>query len=183
MKFCFLIFPTNRLCDTELQRIFRWFKSKNITVVVTAEQGIKTFSRHGLEEYVADCVILLDDRIDNQISTRRIRIAKYRGSSHGKNEYPFIITDRGFAITAITSMKLDYQVSTKRISSGIKQLDTMLDNKGFFRGSSVLVSGPAGIGKSSFGAAFANATCERGERCFYFAFEESVHQIVRNMIR
>lgn len=166
---------------TELQRIFRWFKSKNITVIVTAEQGLKTFSRHGLEEYVADCVILLDDRIDNQISTRRIRVAKYRGSSHGKNEYPFIITDRGFAITAITSMKLDYQASTKRISSGIKQLDTMLDNKGFFRGSGVLVSGPAGIGKSSFGATFANAACERGEKCLYFAFEESIHQIIRNM--
>jgi circadian clock protein KaiC len=166
---------------SELQRIFRWFKSKNITILITGEQGINTFSRYGLEEYVADCVILLDDRIEHQISTRRIRVAKYRGSSHGKNEYPFIITEKGFVLTAITSMTLDYKASTKRISSGIKKLDNMLGNKGFFRGSSVLISGPAGIGKSSFGAAFANKTCEQGERCLYLAFEESVPQIVRNM--
>ena len=166
---------------SELQRLFRWFKSRNITVIVTAEQGANSFSRYGLEEYVADCVIFLDNRVDQQISTRRLRIAKYRGSSHGNNEYPFIISENGIAITAITSTQLDYKISDKRISSGIKQLDTMLGGSGFYRGSSILISGPAGIGKSSFAAAFANETCERGERCLYFAFEESVDQILRNM--
>lgn len=166
---------------SELQRLFRWFKTKHVTLVVTAEQGINTFSRYGLEEYVADCVILLDNRMDQQISTRRLRIAKYRGSTHGSNEYPFIIGKEGFSITAITSIKLDYKVSNERISSGIHQLDTMLGGKGFYCGSSVLVSGPPGIGKSSFAAAFANGSCQNGEKCFYFSFEESVDQIIRNM--
>lgn len=166
---------------SELQRLFSWFKNKKVTVVVTAEQGVDTFTRYGLEEYVADCVILLDNRMFEQIATRRIRIAKYRGSSHGNNEYPFIITDKGFSVEAITSLDLDYTVSKKTVSSGIAHLDNMLGVKGFYCGSSILVSGPAGIGKSSFGAAFVNAACQRGEKCFYFAYEESVDQIIRNM--
>jgi circadian clock protein KaiC len=166
---------------TELQRLFRWLKSKEVTVIVTAEQGEKTFSRFGLEEYVADCVVLLDNRMDAQISTRRLRIAKYRGSAHGCNEYPFIINEHGFSITAITSIKLNYKVSRQRITSGIKQLDVMLGGKGFYRSSSILLAGPAGTGKSSFAAAFANGTCENKEKCLYFGFEESVDQIVRNM--
>lgn len=166
---------------SELQRLFRWFKEKEVTVVVTAEQGIDNCSRFGLEEYVADCVILLDNRMDQQISTRRLRISKYRGSSHGCNEYPFVISESGISIIAITSIKLDYIVSNKRVSSGIKQLDTMLGKEGFYSGSSVLVSGGAGNGKSSFAAAFANQTCLTGERCYYFALEESVDQITRNM--
>jgi circadian clock protein KaiC len=166
---------------SELQRLFHWFKSKKVTVLITAEKGINTLTRYGLEEYVADCVITLDNRIEQQISTRRIRIAKYRGTSHGNNEYPFIITTRGIHIISITSLRLEYKSSTKRISSGIKQLDTMLNEKGFYCGSSILVSGPAGIGKSSIAAAFANGVCERGEKCLYFAFEESIDQIIRNM--
>jgi circadian clock protein KaiC len=134
----------------ELQRLFRWFKKKKITLIVTAEPGIHTFTRYGLEEYVTDCVVLLDNRLEHQISTRRLRIAKYRGSSHGGNEYPFIINEQGFSIAAITSIKLDYKVSNKRISSGVTQLDTMLGGLGFYRGSSILISGPSGIGKSSF---------------------------------
>jgi circadian clock protein KaiC len=165
----------------ELQRLFRWFKTKKITVIVTAEKGSNTISRYGLEEYVADCVILLDNRMDDQVATRRLRIAKYRGSSHGANEYPFIINERGFAVTAITSMKLNYEAPKKRLSSGLKQLDTMLDGKGFYQGSSILISGPAGIGKSSFAARFVDSCCEHGKRAYYFAFEESVDQIVRNM--
>ncbi|MDR3478719.1 MAG: circadian clock protein KaiC [Gammaproteobacteria bacterium] len=166
---------------SELQRLFRWFKEKKITVLVTAEKGQNAISRYGLEEYVADCVILLDNRMDDQVSTRRLRIAKYRGSSHGANEYPFIINEGGFTVTAITSITLNYKASTKRISSGLKQLDTMLDGKGFYEGSSILISGPAGIGKSSFAATFAYNSCKEGKKAYYFAFEESVEQIVRNM--
>jgi circadian clock protein KaiC len=165
----------------ELRRLFHWLKDRGLTAVVTGESGDKTLTRYGLEEYVADCVILLDFRIAAQISTRRLRIVKYRGSAHGADEYPFLIDEGGFSILPITSLGLDYPVSTERISTGVPKLDTMLDGQGFYRGSTILVSGTAGTGKTSLSATFADAACRRGERCLYFAFEESPSQIVRNM--
>ena len=165
----------------ELRRLFHWLKDRGMTAIVTGESGDKMLTRYGLEEYVADCVILLDFRIEEQISTRRLRIVKYRGSSHGSDEYPFLIDERGFSILPITSLGLDYPVSTERISTGVPKLDTMLDGKGFYRGSTILVSGTAGTGRTSLAAAFADAACLRGERCLYFAFEESPSQIIRNM--
>jgi circadian clock protein KaiC len=165
----------------ELRRLFRWLKDKGVTAIITAERGEGTLTRYGLEEYVSDCVIVLDHRVQNQISTRRIRIVKYRGSVHGTNEYPFLIDEKGMSILPITSLTLNYQISTKRVSSGITRLDVMLEGKGFYVGSTILVSGTAGTGKTSISASFANATCQRGERCLYFAFEESPNQIMRNM--
>ena len=165
----------------ELRRLFHWLKDRGVTAIVTGERGDKTLTRYGLEEYVADCVILLDFRIKEQISTRRLRIVKYRGSSHGSDEYPFLIDESGFSILPITSLGLDYHVSAERISTGIPKLDTMLGGKGFYRGSTILVSGTAGTGKTSLAATFAVAACLRGERCMYFAFEESPSQIIRNM--
>ena len=165
----------------ELRRLFHWLKDKGVTAIITAERGESTLTRYGLEEYVSDCVILLDHRVQNQISTRRLRIIKYRGSVHGTNEYPFLIDELGISIMPITSMGLNYEVSTERVSSGIPRLDTMLEGKGFYRGSIIMVSGTAGTGKTSVAASFANETCQRGERCLYFAFEESSNQIVRNM--
>jgi len=165
----------------ELRRLFHWLKDRGVTAIVTGESGDKILTRYGLEEYVADCVILLDFRIQEQISTRRLRIVKYRGSSHGSDEYPFLIDESGLSILPITSLGLDYPVSTERISTGIPKLDTMLSGKGFYRGSTILVSGTAGTGKTSLSAAFAVAACLRGERCLYFAFEESPSQIIRNM--
>jgi circadian clock protein KaiC len=166
----------------ELRRLFRWLKGKGVTTIITGEQGEGTLTRQGLEEYVSDCVILLEHRVINQISTRLLRVIKYRGSLHGTNEYPFLIDDDGISVLPITSLKLDAEVSTQRISSGIPALDAMLGGKGFFRGSSILVSGTAGTGKTSIAAYFANATCSRKEKCMYFAFEESPQQIVRNML-
>jgi circadian clock protein KaiC len=165
----------------ELRRLFRWLKDRGMTAIITAESGVGLLTRYGLEEYVADCVIFLDFRIQEQISTRRLRIIKYRGSSHGADEYPFLIDEYGISILPITSLGLDYIVSTERISTGVPKLDAMLDGKGFYRGSTILVSGTAGTGKSSLSATFANAACMRGERCLYFAFEESPSQIIRNM--
>jgi circadian clock protein KaiC len=165
----------------ELRRLFRWLKDKGVTAIITAERGEATLTRYGLEEYVSDCVIVLDNRVQNQISTRRIRVVKYRGSVHGTNEYPFLIDEKGISILPITSLTLNYQISTKRVSSGIARLDGMLEGKGFYQGSTILVSGTAGTGKTSISASFANATCQRGERCLYFAFEESPNQIMRNM--
>jgi circadian clock protein KaiC len=165
----------------ELRRLFRWLKEKGVAAIITAERGEGTLTRYGLEEYVSDCVIVLDNRVQNQISTRRIRIVKYRGSLHGTNEYPFLIDEKGISILPITSLTLNYQISTKRVSSGIARLDGMLEGKGFYAGSTILVSGTAGTGKTSIAASFANATCQRGERCLYFAFEESPNQIMRNM--
>jgi circadian clock protein KaiC len=166
---------------SELRRLFRWLKDKGVTAIITAERGTNELTRYGLEEYVSDCVITLDNRVTGQISTRRLRVVKYRGSMHGSNEYPFLIDEKGISIMPITSLMLDYQVSTDRVSSGIPRLDTMLGGKGFYRGSSILISGTAGTGKSTLASHFANATCQRGERCLYFAFEESPNQIVRNM--
>jgi circadian clock protein KaiC len=166
---------------SELRRLFQWLKEQGMTTIVTGERGDGSLTRQGLEEYVSDCVILLDHRIQNQISTRRLRIVKYRGSIHGTNEYPFLIDEQGISVLPITSMGLNYKASTQRVSSGIPRLDTMLGGKGFFRGSSVLITGTAGTGKSSIAAHFAAATCKAGERCLYVGSEESQDQIVRNM--
>src|SRR5438270_2397582 len=166
----------------ELRRLFGWLKDKGVTAVITGEKGEGTLTRQGLEEYVSDCVILLDHRVSNQISTRLLRIIKYRGSVHGTNEYPFLIDEDGISVLPITSLLLDSEVSSQRISSGIPALDKMLGGKGFFRGSSILVSGTAGTGKTSIAAYFAYASCQRKERCIYFAFEESPQQIMRNML-
>ncbi len=165
----------------ELRRLFRWLKDKGVTAIITAERGEGALTRHGLEEYVSDCVLLLDHRVSNQISTRLLRVVKYRGSTHGTNEYPFLIDEQGISVLPVTSLRLSNDVSTKRVSSGIPALDKMLGGKGFFQGSSVLVSGTAGTGKTSIAAIFAADTCRRKERCLYFAFEESPKQIVRNM--
>lgn len=165
----------------ELRRLFRWLKEKGVTAIITGERGEGTLTRHGLEEYVSDCVILLDNRVEGQISTRRLRIVKYRGSAHGTNEYPFLIDEMGISVLPITSIGLQHDVSNERISSGIPRLDTMMGGQGYYRGSSVLVSGTAGTGKTSLAASFANAACSRGEKCLYFAFEESPSQITRNM--
>jgi len=165
----------------ELRRLFQWLKEKKVTTIITGEKGDGAFTRHGLEEYVSDCVILLDHRVANQISTRLLRIVKYRGSVHGTNEYPFLIDRNGISVLPVTSLTLEHEVSTERVSSGIPSLDKMLGGQGFYKGSSVLVSGTAGTGKTSIAGYFANETCRRGERCIYFAFEESPKQIIRNM--
>jgi circadian clock protein KaiC len=165
----------------ELRRLFRWLKDKGVTAVITGERGEGRLTRQGLEEYVSDCVIFLDHRVIDQVSTRRLRIVKYRGSVHGTNEYPFLIDEQGISILPITSMGLQHEVSNDRIPTGVARLDAMLGGKGYYRGSTILISGTAGSGKSSLASYSVNAACERGERCLYFAFEESPHQIIRNM--
>jgi circadian clock protein KaiC len=165
----------------ELRRLFRWLKDKGVTAIITAERGQGVLTRYGLEEYVADCVVLLDNRVVDQISTRRLRVVKYRGSFHGGDEYPFLIGEHGISVLPVTSLGLTHQASERQISSGIPRLDTMLGGKGFYRGASVLVSGTAGSGKSTLAAKFVEASCGRGERALYFAFEESPDQIMRNM--
>jgi len=173
--------PNPSILRAELRRLFRWLKNKGVTTIVTGERGDGTLTRQGLEEYVSDCVILLDHRTREQISTRRLQIIKYRGSTHGTNEYPFLIDETGISVLPITSISLQHKASLERISSGIERLDAMLGGKGYFRGTSILVSGPAGTGKSSLAAYFVDAACRRGERCAYFATEESPDLIVRNM--
>ena len=165
----------------ELARLFRWLKAKRVTAIVTGEREAEHLTRHGLEEYVSDCVILLDQRVVEQSATRRLRILKYRGSAHGGNEMPFLIDDHGISVQPITSLGLAHQASTAHVSTGVAGLDEMFGKKGYFRGNSVLVSGTAGTGKSSLAAHFVEAACRRGERCLYFAFEESPSQITRNM--
>ena len=165
----------------EIRRLFSWLKARGMTTVITGERGDGTLTRQGLEEYVSDCVILLDHRVSGQISTRRLRVVKYRGTTHGTNEYPFLIDADGISVMPITSSGMDYQVSNERITSGVPALDDMLTGGGYYRGSSVLLSGTAGTGKTSVGAHLAAATCARGERCMYFSFEESPAQIIRNM--
>lgn len=165
----------------ELRRLFRWLKTKGVTAVITGERGKETLTRHGIEEYVSDCVIWLEQRWQDELSTRCLRIIKYRGSSHGTNEYPFLIDANGISVQPITSVALDHQVSTERISSGIHRLDMMLGGQGYFRGSSILITGTAGTGKSTIAAHFAEATCRQGEKCLYLAFEEAPQQIIRNM--
>src|SRR5262249_4886137 len=174
-------FQNVNILRAELRRLFRWLKDRGVTAVITAEQGEGTLTRHGLEEYVSDCVILLDHRVREQISTRRLRVVKYRGSSHGTNDYPFLIDEQGISVLPVTSAGLDHAASQERISSGIADLDAMLEGTGFYRGSTVLVSGMAGSGQTSIVAAFPDAVCARGERCVYFALEESPAQIIRNM--
>jgi circadian clock protein KaiC len=166
----------------ELRRLFQWLKDKGVTAIITGEKGDGYLTRQGLEEYVSDCVILLDHRVHNQISTRLLRIVKYRGSIHGTNEYPFLIDEEGISVLPITSLTLAHDVSSERVPSGIAALDNLLEGKGFFKGSSILVSGTAGTGKTSIAAYFANATCNNKGRCLYFAFEESPQQIIRNMM-
>jgi len=164
----------------ELRRLFQWLKAKGVTAVITGERGDATLTRQGLEEYVSDCVILLDHRANEQLSTRRLRIVKYRGSAHGTNEYPFLIDENGIDVLPITSLGLDHQVSSERVSTGVRELDEMLGG-GVYRGSSVLFSGTAGTGKTTLAATFLEAACRRGERSLYFSFEESQSQFIRNM--
>lgn len=177
----FSALPNPTIVRTELRRLFGWLKNKGVTTVITGERGNGTLTRQGLEEYVSDCVILLDHRVANQSSIRRLRIVKYRGSTHGTNEYPFLIDEDGFSILPVTSLGLKHITSNERISSGISRLDTMLSGKGYYRGSTILVSGTAGTGKTSLAAQFVEAACKRGERVLYFAFEESPSQFMRNM--
>jgi len=173
--------PNPGVLRAELRRLFHWLKDRGLTVIVTGEKGEGTLTRQGLEEYVSDCVIFLDHRVNEQNSTRRLRVVKYRGSRHGTNEYPFLIDESGISILPVTSLGLTHKASTERMSSGIPRLDQMLGGKGYFKGSTILVSGTAGTGKTSVAALLARATCERGERCLVFAFEESTDQLVRNL--
>lgn len=165
----------------ELRRLFGWLKDKGVTAIITAERGDGQLTRFGIEEYVSDCVILLDNRVQEQVVTRRLRVVKYRGSAHGTNEYPFLIDDEGISVLPITSAGLGHAISDEAVPTGVADLDAMLGIGGYFKGSSILISGLAGTGKSTFGAAFADASCRRGERSLYFAFEESPDQVVRNM--
>ncbi len=174
-------FPNEAILRAEIRRLFRWLKDRGVTAVITCEQGKGTLTRHGLEEYVSDCVILLDHRMIEQVATRRLRIIKYRGTTHGTNEYPFLIDEGGIYVLPITSVGLTHEAPKERISSGIPRLDTMLGGEGYFRGSSILVTGTAGTGKTSIAAHFANSVCSQGERCLHLAFEESQSQIIRNM--
>jgi circadian clock protein KaiC len=169
------------LLRAELRRLFAWLKERGMTAVVTGERGERTITRQGLEEYVSDCVIVLDHRVIDQISTRRLRVVKYRGSSHGTNEYPFLIGRDGITVLPVTSLQLQHQASPEHVSTGLEWLDRMLDGRGFYRGSSVLLSGAAGTGKTSIAAEFLGAACARGERALCFVFEESPSQFVRNM--
>ncbi len=174
-------FQNVAILRAEIRRLFRFLKEKGVTTIITAERGETNLSRYGLEEYVSDCVVVLDHRVNDQISTRRLRVVKYRGTLHGTNEYPFLIEDHGISVLPITSLGLQHTAPTKRMSSGISDLDDMLEGKGYYRGSTILVSGTAGSGKTSIAAHFANEVAGRGEKCLYVAFEESVSQITRNM--
>jgi len=165
----------------ELRRLFAWLKDKGVTAIITGERGEGQLTRYGIEEYVSDCVILLDNRVQEQVTTRRLRVVKYRGSAHGTNEYPFLIDDLGISVLPITSAGLGHTISQEAVPTGVPDLDAMLGHGGYYRGSSVLISGLAGTGKSTFAAAFVDAACVRGEKCLYFAFEESPDQVVRNM--
>lgn len=179
----FASMPSPATLRAELQRLFRWLKERGVTAVITGERGsdVNAMTRQGLEEYVSDCVIQLDHRVRGAVSSRRLRVVKYRGSTHGTNEYPFLIDEDGISVLPVTSLGLDHKVSTSRVPSGVPALDAMLNGGGYYRGSSVLVSGTAGTGKSSLAAHLAAETCRQGERVLYFAFEESAAQISRNM--
>ncbi len=167
---------------SELRRLFRWLKDRGVTCVITGERGADgSLTRQGLEEYVSDCVILLEQDVRDHVTTRRLRIVKYRGSTHGTNEYPFLIDTDGISVLPVTSLQLNHQASDERVSSGIAALDEMLGGQGYYRGSSILLSGTSGTGKTSVAACFADAACRRGEKCLYLAFEESQAQLVRNM--
>jgi len=173
--------PNQRILRAELHRLFRWLKEKGVTAIITGERGEDTLTRQGLEEYISDCVIVLDHRVSDQVSSRRLRVVKYRGSTHGTNEYPFLIDEDGISVLPVTSLGLEQAASTQRIPTGVARLDAMLGGAGYYRGSSILISGTAGTGKTSLAAHFAEAACRRGERALFFAFEESPNQIMRNM--
>jgi len=175
-------FSNDSVLRAELRRLFRWLKDRGVTAVITGERGDRQLTRRGLEEYVSDCVLLLEQRIHDQVSTRLLRIVKYRGTSHGTNEYPFLIDENGMSVLPVTTIGLDLPVSSELISTGVPALDAMLGGKGVYRGTSILVSGTAGGGKTSIAAHFVDAACGRGERCLFFAYEESEAQIVRNMM-
>src|SRR5271155_3633860 len=177
----FASLPNEAILRAELRRLFRWLKDKGVTAVITAERGREQLTRHGLEEYVSDCVILLDHRVYDQIATRHLRVVKYRGALHGTNEFPFLIGDKGISVLPITSLALNHKVSSERIATGIPRFDAMLSGRGFFRGSSILLTGTAGTGKTIISSNFAQAACRRGERTLFFSFEESPNQIIRNM--
>ncbi len=178
----FASLPNEGILRAELRRLFRWLKDRGVTAVITAEQGQEgQLTRYGLEEYVSDCVIVLDHRVNNEVATRRLRVVKYRGSRHGTNEYPTMIDEHGLSVLPITSLGLCHRVSDRRISTGIPRLDTMMTGKGYWQGSSILVSGTAGTGKTSVATALVDSVCRRGDRCLYFSFEESPDQLVRNM--
>jgi circadian clock protein KaiC len=177
----FASLPNEAILRAELRRLFRWLKDKGVTAVITAERGREQLTRHGLEEYVSDCVILLDHRVYDQIATRNLRVVKYRGALHGTNEFPFLIGDEGISVLPITSLGLNHKISSERIATGIPRLDAMLGGRGFFRGSSILLTGTPGTGKTIIAANFAQAACRRGERTLFFSFEESPNQIIRNM--
>ena len=177
----FASLPNEAILRAELRRLFRWLKDKGVTAVITAERGRDQLTRHGLEEYVSDCVILLDHRVNDQIATRHLRVVKYRGAIHSTNEFPFLIGEEGISLLPITSLGLNHKVSSQRISTGIPRLDAMLGGRGFFRGSSILLTGTPGTGKTIVAANFAQAACRRGERTLFFSFEESPNQIIRNM--
>jgi circadian clock protein KaiC len=181
LEVLFACLPNENILRGELRRLFRWLKDKGVTAVITAERGRESLTRHGLEEYVSDCVILLDHRVNDQIATRHLRVVKYRGSLHGTNEFPFLIGADGISVLPITSLALNHKVSTARIATGIPRLDAMLGGKGFFRGSSILLTGTSGTGKTIIAANFAQAAGLRDERVLFFSFEESPNQIIRNM--
>ncbi len=174
-------FTDTAILRAELRRLFAWLKDRGVTAIITGERGDGQLTRYGIEEYVSDCVILLDNRVVDQVTTRRLRVVKYRGSAHGTNEYPFLIDDQGISVLPITSAGLGHSISQEPVPTGVSGLDAMLGIGGYYRGSSILVSGLAGTGKSTFGASFVDSACARGERSLYFAFEESPNQIVRNM--
>jgi circadian clock protein KaiC len=175
-------FTDTAILRAELRRLFAWIKERGLTAIITGERGNGLLTRHGLEEYISDCVILLDNRVIDQISTRRLRVVKYRGSAHGTNEYPFLIDDAGISVLPVTSSGIDRPVSNEIISTGIAGLDAMLRNGGLYRGSSILLSGVAGTGKTTIGSHFINAACRRGERCMFFVFEEGAEEICRNVL-
>ncbi len=181
LEVLFASLPNEAMLRAELRRLFRWLKDKGVTAVITAERGRENLTRHGLEEYVSDCVILLDHRVNDQIATRHLRVVKYRGALHGTNEFPFLIGEEGISVLPITSLALNHEVSSERIATGIPRLDAMLGGLGFFRGSSILLSGTSGTGKTIISANFAHAAGRRGERTLFFSFEESPNQIIRNM--
>jgi circadian clock protein KaiC len=177
----FASLPNEAILRAELRRLFRWLKDKGVTAVITAERGRESLTRHGLEEYVSDCVIVLDHRVVDQIATRNLRVMKYRGALHGTNEFPFLIGDEGISVLPITSLGLNHKAPSERIATGIPRLDAMLGGRGFFRGSSILLTGTPGTGKTIVAANFAHAACRRGERALFFSFVESPAQIIRNM--
>jgi circadian clock protein KaiC len=181
LEVLFASLPNEAILRSELRRLFRWLKEKGVTAVITAERGRESLTRHGLEEYVSDCVVLLDHRVNDQIATRHLRVVKYRGALHGTNEFPFLIGAEGISVLPITSLGLNHKISSERIATGIPRLDAMLGGRGFFRGSSILLTGTPGTGKTIVAANFAQAAARRGERVLFFSFEESPNQIIRNM--